>query len=249
MAPITRCCCTVMSAFSRSGSVSSTFWSTACSAQLAPGQRERPLEELGEVGGVAELLAEAQEEPVHLPADRLAQDLVLAAREQPVDGGARHAGRGGDVVDGGLGHPAPRDALVRALEHPPARFVHRSAGSSDQRPSSASRPTVSPGRSRTASHREQHAGHERRAVVGVVADGERLAGGAEQHLLVGDQPAQAHRVDVDARPRPTPPRAPSTHRLGGGVGRPVGRRRGHALGRVHARCPTARRPSRRGGAR
>ena len=90
-----------------SGSVSSTFWSTACSAQLAPGEREAPLEELGEVGGVAELLAEVQEEPVHLPPDRLAQELFLAAREQPVDGGARHTGRRGDVVDGRLGHPAP----------------------------------------------------------------------------------------------------------------------------------------------
>ena len=46
-------------------------------------------------------------------------------------------------------------------------------------------------------HREQHAGHERAAVVRVVADGERLTGGAEQHLLVRDEPAQPHRVHVD----------------------------------------------------
>src|SRR5262245_36026091 len=36
-------------------------------------------------------------------------------------------------------------------------------------------------------HRQQHTGHERRAVVRVVPDAERLPGGAEQHLLVGDE--------------------------------------------------------------
>ena len=117
--------------------------------QLPARQRQRALEELGEVGGVAELLAEAQEEAVHLPADGVAQHLVLPAREEPVDGGARHARRGGDVVDGGLRHPAPRDALVGALEDPKARpsSVQRLHG---QRPSSGSSPTVRPGRSRTA---------------------------------------------------------------------------------------------------
>ena len=84
--------------------------------QLPARQRQRALEELREVGGVTELLAEAQEEPVHLPADGVAQHLVLAAGKDPVDGGARHARRGGDVVDGGLRHPPSRDALVGALE-------------------------------------------------------------------------------------------------------------------------------------
>ena len=46
--------------------------------------------------------------------------------------------------------------------------------------------------------RQQDAGHERVAVVGVVADRQALAGGAEQHLLVGDQAPQAHGVDPDA---------------------------------------------------
>ena len=57
-------------------------------------------------------------------------------------------------------------------------------------------------------YREQHAGHERGAVVAVVADDEALAGRAEQHLLVGDQPAHANRVHRDLARR-VPPRAPS----------------------------------------
>src|SRR5918997_1676277 len=40
-------------------------------------------------------------------------------------------------------------------------------------------------------HGQQHPRHERGAVRGVVADGERLPGGAEQHLLVSDEAAQA----------------------------------------------------------
>ena len=70
------------------------------------------------------------------------------------------------------------------------------------------------------------------AVVGVVADGQGLAGRAEQHLLVGDQAAQPHRVD--GMPRgPAPPRAPSTTSLVVGSARPVAGRRGHALGGAH----------------
>ena len=42
-----------------------------------------------------------------------------------------------------------------------------------------------------------------------MADGEALAGRAEQDLLVGDEPAEPHRVDVDAA-GPAPPRAPPT---------------------------------------
>ena len=44
-------------------------------------------------------------------------------------------------------------------------------------------------------HGQQHAGHERLAVDRVVSDRERLAGPAEQDLLVGHQAGQAHRVD------------------------------------------------------
>ena len=66
-----------------------------------------------------------------------------------------------------------------------------------QRPSSASRPTVSPGVLGDLLHREQHAGHERRTVVGVVADRQALPGRAEQHLLVRDHAPQPHRVHRD----------------------------------------------------
>ena len=38
--------------------------------------------------------------------------------------------------------------------------------------------------------RQQHTGHVAGAVVGVVADGERLADGAEQDLLMGEEAAQ-----------------------------------------------------------
>ena len=57
-----------------------------------------------------------------------------------------------------------------------------------------------PGRSRDALDGEQDAGHEAGAVVGVVADRERLPGGAEQHLLVRDQPAQADASGRGCRP-------------------------------------------------
>src|SRR5205085_5700409 len=43
--------------------------------------------------------------------------------------------------------------------------------------------------------REQHAGHERLAVDRVVADRERLADVAEDHLLMGDQAGQPDRMD------------------------------------------------------
>ncbi len=59
-------------------------------------------------------------------------------------------------------------------------------------------PTVRPGCSRTLRDREQHPGDERRAVEAVVPDGQRLALGAEQHLLVRDEPGEPDRVHRDA---------------------------------------------------
>jgi hypothetical protein len=53
------------------------------------------------------------------------------------------------------------------------------------------------GNRRHPSDRQQHAGHERLAVDRVVADRERLADLAQDHLLVGHEPGQAHRVDRD----------------------------------------------------
>ncbi len=53
-------------------------------------------------------------------------------------------------------------------------------------------------------HAEQHARHERLAADRVVADAQRLTDVAEQHLLVGDQAGQAHRVDRRRRRRRSP---------------------------------------------
>ncbi len=63
------------------------------------------------------------------------------------------------------------------------------------------------GEARTRRHLlagEQHAGHEGRAVVRVVADAQALPRGSEQYLLVRYESAQAdgmHRDAVDARAR------------------------------------------------
>src|SRR5918995_2210337 len=83
--------------------------------------------------------------------------------------------------------------------------------------------------------RQHHPGHEARPVVAVVADGQRLAGGAEQHLLVGDEAPQAHRVHGDAA-RPQRASGPRDHLLARGVLAPLGRRVGHALRRQHGRA-------------
>ena len=69
-----------------------------------------------------------------------------------------------------------------------------------------------------AAHGEQHARHERLAVDRVVADRERLTEIAEDHLLVGDEPGQAHRVD-----RRRLAAARLRHQLGGARGGAAGR--------------------------
>ena len=58
-------------------------------------------------------------------------------------------------------------------------------------------PTVSPGRDAHRADAGDHAGHEGDPVQRVVPDGEGLPVGAEQHLLVGDQPAQTYAVNPD----------------------------------------------------
>ena len=82
---------------------------------------------------------------------------------------------------------------------------------------------------------------------------EALADGAEEHLLVGHQAGQPHRVDADPA-RPLAPARPGHHldavRSAGHVaaaGGTPGRCRGAR--RCAGRCPTARRACRRGGAR
>src|SRR3954470_16117435 len=92
----------------------------------------------------------------------------------------------------------------------PRRAMHRYAPSRTRRRTSVTRrrcpwseveervePDGETGTVADRLYRPHHSGHERRAVVGVVPDRERLPDGAEQHLLVGHEPAQAHRVHVD----------------------------------------------------
>src|SRR5262249_43902182 len=76
----------------------------------------------GEVGRLVDSLGEPGEEAVHLPTDGLPQQLVLPAREQPVDRGARNARFLDDVVDGGLAHAEAGHARVRGGEDALARF-------------------------------------------------------------------------------------------------------------------------------
>ena len=228
MAPITRCCCTVIRAFNRSGSVSSTFCSTSCSTELPAGQRQRPLEELGEVGGVTELDPEVEEEAVHLPADGVAEERLLAAREQagrwwPATPPTRRRRR----RRWSWPSPGGRWTSYAPREHLEAGVVHRSCASSvpaAQRPSSGSRPTVSPGRSPTAFTASSTPGMNDVRSYESWRMRQRLPGGAEQHLLVGDEAAQAHRVHVDPAGAHAAAGAVD-HRLGGGVGCPLGRTR------------------------
>ena len=75
---------------------------------------------------------------------------------------------------------------------------------------------------RHLAHREQHAGHEARAVRRHVRDAQRLGDVAEDDLLVGDDARQAHGVDRDLA-------AAASHQLRGARG---GARRRVELGRV-----------------
>ena len=78
--------------------------------------------------------------------------------------------------------PFYRDVLGLAVRHQtPAFVVFGEAGAPADLP-----------------HRQQHPGHEARAVDRVMADRERLALPAEDHLLVGDEATEADRVDADA---------------------------------------------------
>ena len=117
--------------------------------------------------------------------DRAGGDLRGLADHRPQGPHRRRRG-----ARGGAGRRAERQPRAQA---------------SAPRPSRASRPRVTPGRVRDLLHGEEHAGHEAGAVDRVVADAQGLAGGAQQHLLVRHQPAQAHRVHADAGRAPRPP--------------------------------------------
>ena len=59
------------------------------------------------------------EEPAQLVAQQGLEGDVLAARERPVERGARHPGGPGDVVGGRLGDPPAPDALQHRRDEPP----------------------------------------------------------------------------------------------------------------------------------
>src|SRR5207249_8643861 len=77
---------------------------------------DRALHLLAEVGGARDRVGQAPDEPAHLPREALAHELLLAAREVAVDGGARQARLAGRVLDRGLGQPVPGHARVGRLE-------------------------------------------------------------------------------------------------------------------------------------
>ena len=82
---------------------------------------------------------------------------------------------------------------------------------SEEQPSPAP-PTGDSSQLADPAHREQHAGHERLAVDRVVADRQRLADVAEDHLLVGDQARAGAPSGSAARSPPARLRAISSRR-------------------------------------
>src|SRR5581483_2612811 len=113
-------------------------------------EHEPLLDQRREVGRTGDRLGERSEEPAHLPRDDLAHELVLAAGEGAVDRGARDGRLLHDVVDRRLAHAEARDARVRGLEQPLAQRGIGARQRRAQKPSNVSRPTVRPGRLRTA---------------------------------------------------------------------------------------------------
>ena len=89
----------------------------------------------------------------------------------------------------------PRSAATWTLK---PRSISRCGCRPDRSYSRCSSPNSGDSGQRTdAAHGQQHPGHERHAVDRVVPDRQRLADVAEDHLLMGDQTRQAHRVDRD----------------------------------------------------
>ena len=142
---------------------------------------------------------------------------------------AREGGRGRNGEQQGGGQAAQRKLLPRMLPRAPARDHPPKVSSG----STLEEQVLEPDDGRAlepadAAHGEQHPGHERLALERVVADRQRLADVAEDHLLVGDEPRQPDRMD--RRRRATARRAPSAPRCA-------------------PRSRSARRACRRGGAR
>ena len=120
---------------------------------------------------------------------------------------------------GSLGRPR-----YRRRQAPRAGDAQKPDGSGRSKPD-GSRPR-STGRSHRL-HRQEHAGHERGAVVGVVADGQALAHGAEETSWCATSPGRRTEW-MRIPPGPSPPRAPATTsdavRSAGHGSRPAARR-------------------------
>ena len=217
------------------------------------GEHDPPLHHLLEALGALHLFVEPGEELEGGPGHHGVDQLVPAAGEGAVDGGPRHLGLPGGVLDGGLGQSPAGHAGVGGLEDPLAGVVHRRRRSA-QSPSSGSRPTVSPGRLGHRPDGQHHPVHERRPVVGVVADGQALPHCPEDHLLMGHQPGEPDRVDAHPgrarRPRGRRPAPRSRSGRAGSRRIPTRvRAAGHPLGRLPRRARRGVELARRGGAR
>ena len=112
---------TVSSGSSRSGSVSRILRSTTCSVTERCAYARPRSSSSREIGRVAHVVGERVEVVGELPADRLEQQLVAAARELAVDRRPREPRLLRDVFDRRLAEPEARDALVRRREQPIAQ--------------------------------------------------------------------------------------------------------------------------------
>ena len=111
------------------------------------GEAQPALHHLLERPGPLDRFVEAGEEPGVLPGHDRLDELVAPAGEVAVDGGPRHLGLAGGVLERGLRQPPAGHAVERGLQDPLADLEH--GASRTHRPSRGARPTVSPGRSPT----------------------------------------------------------------------------------------------------
>ena len=114
MNPSTRCCSTVISGSSASGSVASTFWSTACSTTDRCANARPRDERVSRSGASATASARrAKKRSISHPTVSR-NSWSRPPGNVPVDRRPRQARGACDVVDGRLRQPEPRDAVVRA---------------------------------------------------------------------------------------------------------------------------------------
>ena len=113
------------------------------------------------VASLDEAGAEVGEEADELAFGRREHQAVLAARHDPVDGGAAAAGLAGDVVERGLGDAPPGDAHERRVEDPRIEGAGRPRARwrpPDRRRASSdpSRPTATDPSGRSLARRSRH---------------------------------------------------------------------------------------------